>query len=194
CVGALDDRDGYSARLVGGPLRLVALIAAIDKGHCHPWALTMNRAEHGREYVSILDTCGCDLALDWQAECIHRDMSLAALDFLARVEAARPARFRRLDRLAVDDDRRRRGLAALILARGHHEHPDDLGPQSARGKLKIRVKSGHKAVSKGRACARITTAENGGEAGGLKRSNPPHAPPASARSERKRNLPPVGKS
>src|SRR5208337_1011409 len=35
CVGALDDRDGYSARLVGGPLRLVALIAAIDKGHCH---------------------------------------------------------------------------------------------------------------------------------------------------------------
>src|SRR5271165_2744613 len=115
CVGALDDRDGYSARLVGGPLRLVALIAAIDKGHCHPWALTMNRAEHGRECVSILDTCGCDLALDWQAECIHRDMSLAALDFLARVEAARPARFRRLDRLAVDDDRRRRGLAALIL-------------------------------------------------------------------------------
>src|SRR5271165_1624575 len=51
CVGALDDRDGYSARLVGGPLRLVALIAAIDKGHCHPWALTMNRAEHGRECV-----------------------------------------------------------------------------------------------------------------------------------------------
>ncbi len=37
----------------------------------------MNRAEYGREGVSILDTCGCDLAFAWQAERIHRDVSSA---------------------------------------------------------------------------------------------------------------------
>ncbi len=75
----------------------------------------MNRAEHGREGVSILDTRGCDLAFDWQAERIHRDVSLAPIDFLAGVEAPRTARLGRLDRLAIDDDGGRRGFAALGL-------------------------------------------------------------------------------
>ncbi len=42
--------------------------------------LRASRAEHGRECVSILDTCGCDLALDWQAECIHRDIAVSRED------------------------------------------------------------------------------------------------------------------
>jgi hypothetical protein len=55
-------------------------------------------------------------------------MSFAALDFLAGVKAARPAGFRCLDGLAIDNNRRRRGFAALDLTRGHHEHTDDLRP------------------------------------------------------------------
>src|SRR5208283_2133890 len=65
------------------------------------------------------------------AERIDGEMALATLDLLGGVEAARPASLSRLDRLAVDDDRRRRSVAALRLARAHHEHTDDLGPQSA---------------------------------------------------------------
>ena len=38
----------------------------------------------------------------------------------------RGRRPRLLDRLAVDDDRRRHCLAALRLARPHHEYADDL--------------------------------------------------------------------
>src|SRR5271166_4612613 len=41
-------------------------------------------------------------------------MALAALDFLGGIEAARPASLRRLDRLAVDHDRSRGGIAALL--------------------------------------------------------------------------------
>ena len=82
-----------------------------------PMGSTMNRAEHWREGVSILDTCGCDLAFDRQSERIDGDMSLAPLDFLACVEAARPARFRRLDALipslSSDGCRRRPPSARL---------------------------------------------------------------------------------
>ena len=32
---AFDDYNGNSARFVGGPLRLAALITPVDEGHCH---------------------------------------------------------------------------------------------------------------------------------------------------------------
>ena len=59
---------------------------------------------------------------------IDGDVPLATLDFLRGVEPARPASLRRLDRLTVGDDRRRRGLTALRFARAHHEDADDLPP------------------------------------------------------------------
>lgn len=55
-------------------------------------------------------------------------MSFAAFDFLAGVEAAWTACLRRLDRLAIDDNGRRRGIAALGLARGEYKQADDLRP------------------------------------------------------------------
>ncbi len=125
-VRAFDDRDGNSARLESRPLRLVALIAAIDKGLSHPRAFAMHHAKQRREGVAILDAGGGDLTFYRQAERIDGDMSFAALDFLAGVEATRPAGFRCLDGMAIDTDGRRRGFAALDLTRGHHEHADDL--------------------------------------------------------------------
>jgi hypothetical protein len=127
-VGAFDDSDGNSACLIGGSLRLIALITAIDEGNSHPRALAMNRAEQGREGVSILNAGGGDLAFDRQAERIDGDMSFAALNFLAGVEAARSACFRRLDRLAIDNNGRWRGIAALSLARGEYKHTNYLRP------------------------------------------------------------------
>jgi hypothetical protein len=62
------------------------------------------------------------LAFDRQAERIDGDVPLAAFDFLGGVEAARPAGLGRLDRLAVDDDRRWRSVAALCLARASQAH------------------------------------------------------------------------
>jgi len=129
-VGAFDDRDGNAARLVNGPLRLVALITAVDKGHGHPRALAMHGAKQRRQGVTILSAGGGDLTFDRQACRIDGDMSFAALDFLARVETAWAARFCRLDRLAIDNDGRRLGLAALRLARGYCEYGEDLRPQS----------------------------------------------------------------
>ena len=116
-VRAFDDRDGNAARLESRPLRLVALITAIDKGHSHPRAFAMHRAEQRREGVAILNAGGGDLTFYRQAERIDGDMSFAALDFLAGVEAARPAGFRCLDRLAIDNDGRRRWSSVFLQPR-----------------------------------------------------------------------------
>jgi hypothetical protein len=63
----------------------------------------MHRAKQRREGVAILDAGGGDLTFYRQAERIDGDMSFAALDFLAGVEAARPAGFRCLDGLAINN-------------------------------------------------------------------------------------------
>ena len=74
------------------------------------------RSQDGRQRVAVLRVGGGDLAFDRQAERIDGEAALAALDFLGGVEAARPASLRRIDRLAVDDRRCRRSVAALRLA------------------------------------------------------------------------------
>ena len=88
----------------------------------------MNLAQQGRERVSILDVGDRNLAFDRQPERIDRQVALAAFDFLGRVEAARSARFRRFDRLAVDDHRRGRRLTPFGLAGLHHQKAENLRP------------------------------------------------------------------
>lgn len=88
----------------------------------------MNRAEQRREGVSILSTGGGDLAFARQAERIDGDMSFAAFNFLAGFEAAGPPALSCLDRLAIDNNDGRRGIAAFGLACGEHEHADYLRP------------------------------------------------------------------
>jgi hypothetical protein len=72
----------------------------------------MHLSQDGGQRVAVLRVGRRDLAFDRKAERVDGNMALAALDLLGGVKAARPAGLRRLDRLAVDDDRRRRSLAA----------------------------------------------------------------------------------
>ena len=58
-------------------------------------------------------------------------MTLASLDFLARVEAAGSARLGGLDRLAIDDHSRRGSFASLGFTRLHHQDAQNLRPQAA---------------------------------------------------------------
>src|SRR3546814_19999780 len=61
--------------------------------------------------VAVLDVSGEHQSVEEVAGRVGRDMALAALDLLAGIIAARPTRFGGLDRLAVDDARRRFCLA-----------------------------------------------------------------------------------
>ena len=74
------------------------------------------RASRG-EPVAVLDAGGVDDGAQQEAERIHQQVPLAAVDLLVGVEAARAAAFGRLDRLAVDNSGGRLGLAAGSLAR-----------------------------------------------------------------------------
>ena len=56
-----------------------------------------------REGVAILKIGRRDLAFNRQAQRVDGEMAFAALDLRARVEPARAAGLRALDRLAVDD-------------------------------------------------------------------------------------------
>lgn len=91
-VGAFDDRDGYSACLIGGPLRLIALITAIDEGHGHPRAFAMNRAEQRCEIFAgargvVWDDRYCAFVGDRFAQAVavisgigHNDLCRRGLD------------------------------------------------------------------------------------------------------------------
>jgi hypothetical protein len=58
-------------------------------------------------------------------------MALAALDLFARIKTTWSAGFRGLDRLTVDDNRRRRGFTPLRLASLDDKNGDKLRPQTA---------------------------------------------------------------
>lgn len=76
--------------------------------------------EHARGAVAVLNVGGVDPCCKQTAR-VGEDMTLAALDLLARVKAPWAAAFRGLHPLAVDDHGRRAGLAPLGLARRHKQ-------------------------------------------------------------------------
>ncbi len=83
-VCSLDDGDSDPARLEGGPLRFIAVIAAIGEARCHERAsCDARRAAKGGG--------GSDLAFDRQSERVDRDLTLAAFDLLGGLEAPRAA-------------------------------------------------------------------------------------------------------
>ena len=67
---------------------------------------------------AILNTGAVDLEADKQSDRVSHNMALATLDPLTRVIAPNPATFRDLYALAIDDTRRRLGLAPF----GHTRH------------------------------------------------------------------------
>ena len=86
-----------------------------------PWERGADRRQQRHRAVAVLNPGGMDDRRDQQPHGIGEDMSLAALDLLAGVVAARPAGFRRFHRLAVDHARRRARLAPGRLARRHQQ-------------------------------------------------------------------------
>ena len=107
-------------------MRLLAAIAAIDETHRHERAFAMNLGQDWGKCVAVLRGGGRNLAFDRQAKRIDGDMPLATLDLLRGVEAARAASLGRLDRLAVDDDRRRRGRARSSASRAPMTSPQTI--------------------------------------------------------------------
>ena len=69
--------------------------------------------QNRRQRVAVLDIGGRDLALDRQAQLIHCNMPLPALDVLVAIDRAVCPLVMRLDRLGVDD-----GGAGVLLALG----------------------------------------------------------------------------
>jgi hypothetical protein len=63
----------------------------------------VNGGDDKRSTVAVLQIGGMHFSCEQQAGCVGDDMTLAALNFLGRIEAARAAGLGGLDRLAVDN-------------------------------------------------------------------------------------------
>jgi hypothetical protein len=116
-IGALDDLEGPSSNLAEAPLEFLAAISAIGEDVTQPGIAVANGVQHLDGTVPILDIGAVDDEPDQTAECVRQDVSLAALDLLASVEAPDAAAFGGLDALAVDDASGRTGLPAFQFAR-----------------------------------------------------------------------------
>jgi hypothetical protein len=79
-IRSLHNDDLNAARLEGSPLSFVAIVAPIGKSDLDPGAFAFYRPQNRCQRVAVLDIGGRDLALDRQAQCIHRNMPLLALD------------------------------------------------------------------------------------------------------------------
>ena len=86
-------------------------IAAIGEDVAQPREGASDRAQKRGCAVAILDIRRMDDRADQQSAGVGEDVSLAALDLLAGVEAARTTRLGGFDRLAIDHPGRRARLA-----------------------------------------------------------------------------------
>ena len=110
-VGPLDDLDGPFSNLGQGVTQFVAGIAAIGEDVPQPRIERTDRGQDIDRTVAILDVGGMDQQPDEITLGVGHDVSLAAFDLLAGVEASGTTAFGRFHRLTVDDAARRAGLA-----------------------------------------------------------------------------------
>src|SRR5690606_28583142 len=97
--------------------RRCASVALIGEDHLQAWHAPLHPVEDARGVLAVVASGLVDEHSEHEAERVGDDVALAALDELPPVEAALTALYRRLHRLAVDDRRRRRGVATGTLAR-----------------------------------------------------------------------------
>ena len=102
CAPPLDDLEpqALARRGAGGNL---ALVAGIAEQVLKPGETLADPGADQAQAVAVLDAGGMDDQPQRQAQRVGEQMPLAAVDLLARVEAARAARLGGLDALAVDD-------------------------------------------------------------------------------------------
>ena len=103
-VGALDDFQRPCADFGECGAEFVPGIAPIGEDVAQPREAVTDAGEHiGRAAVAILNIGGVNDGPDEQSLRVGEDMTLAALDLLAGVEASRTAAFRRFHALTIDD-------------------------------------------------------------------------------------------
>ena len=77
----------------------------------------MDGLDHQHGTIAILDIGGVHLGTDQQTASIGHNVALTPFNLLGRIVTPRPTALRSLDRLAVDDPRRRARVAARDFAR-----------------------------------------------------------------------------
>ena len=80
-----------------------------------------DRLQHGWRAIAVLNVSAMHDEADHQAERVGQDVTLAALDPLASIEAANATAFGRLDALAVDDTGGRARLSTFQITGGGDE-------------------------------------------------------------------------
>src|SRR4051794_711399 len=125
----LDDLELQSLAR-GGVQSDIALIAGIGEQVTEPGKAPTDPGTDWRQAVAILDAGRMDHQPQRQAQGVGEQMSLAAVDLLAGVEAALAAGFGGLDALAVDDSGTRRRFAAGLLTGRHEQRHLDAGPDA----------------------------------------------------------------
>ena len=88
--------------------QLVTGIATICEYVSQPWIAADNFGQNERCAIAVLHVSGVTNGMNKIAVTVGHDVTLSALDLLARIIAARPVAFRRLAALAVDDPSARR--------------------------------------------------------------------------------------
>ena len=101
-IGALDDLNRPIPEMLEGIAQLRPTIGTVGEDVTQPGAGLADGLEHRRRPVSILNIGAVDDETKHQADGIDKDVTLAALNPLARVEARYSATFRGLHALAVD--------------------------------------------------------------------------------------------
>ena len=111
-------------------LRLDGVVATVGKHDPESRKSPLEWLDNQHEAVAILDARAVNGDDQRQAQRIGEQMTLAAHDLLARVEALDSAGFCRLHALAVDDCRTRRGLLAGLLAPVRQQRCPDPRPDA----------------------------------------------------------------
>ena len=116
-VGAFYDLDVPFPDLFEASLQFRACIAAIGEDMLQQRIFLADGFEYAGRTIAILNIGRMDNKPDEVPERIGDDMPFAALDFLARIEPARPARLGRFHRLAIDQARAWRCRAPSLVPR-----------------------------------------------------------------------------
>src|SRR5579883_588953 len=112
-IGPLDDRD-LDPRPLGRFGHDVAGVCTIHQDIRESRGGRPPRREQLRDRISVLHVRGSHKDDDEQAQDVHEQMSLAALDLLSRVETLGASDLGGLDALAVDDAQRRLLVATRL--------------------------------------------------------------------------------
>ena len=169
--------------------QLFTRIPAIGKDRAQPGEAVTDAGEHVGRTVAVLDIGGVDDRPDQEALGVGEDMTLPALDLLARIITPWPAALRGFDALAVDHPGRRRGLPSDGFAHRHEQGVIDRRPQPhVPPAVEIMLHCGHRRKQIGRQHPPRQTAAQQIEQGSNDLPIAPYRRSPPARAKRKQRL------